>query len=180
MLSPVQLLVTLWTVGSSIHGISQARILEWVAIFSSRGSSQSRDLTQILWAPEYLLPLNDWYHHQFNSAYLKYRYFIIGLIPGWGRSPGEGKGYPLQYSCLENSLDWESWQATIYCCSVTQLCPTLCDPKDCSTSSFPVLHYLLRLAQSHVHWVSDAIQPSHPLSSPSRPAFNLSQHHGLF
>ena len=52
------------------------------------------------------------------------------------------------------------------CCSVAQLCLTLCDPKDCSTPGFPVLHHLLKLAQTHVHWVSDAIQPSHPLSSP--------------
>ena len=65
-------------------------------------------------------------------------------------------------------------------CSVSQLCPTLCDSMDCSMSGFPVLHHLLELAQTHVHWVSDAIQPSHPLSSPCPPAFNLFQHHGLF
>ena len=52
-------------------------------------------------------------------------------------------------------------------CSVIQLCPTCCDPMDCSTPGFPVLHHLLELAQTHVHWVRDAIQPSHPLSSPS-------------
>ena len=51
----------------------------------------------------------------------------------------------------------------------------LCDPTDCSMSGFSVLHYLLEFAQTHVHWVSDAIQPSHPLSSPSAPSFNLSQ-----
>ena len=64
--------------------------------------------------------------------------------------------------------------------SVAQSCPTLCDPMDCRTPGFPVLHYLPELAQTHVHWVSDAIQPSHPLLSPSPPAFNLSQHQGLF
>ena len=53
-------------------------------------------------------------------------------------------------------------------------------PINCSLSGFPVLHHLLELAQTHVHWVSDAIQPLHPLSSPSPPAFNLSQHQGLF
>ena len=52
-----------------------------------------------------------------------------------------------------------------YCCSVTQSCLTLCDPMDCSTAGFPVLHHLRKLAQTHVLWVSDAIQPSHPLSS---------------
>ena len=62
----------------------------------------------------------------------------------------------------------------------TQLCPTLGDPMDCSMPGFPVLHYLPELAQTHVHWVDDAIKPSHPLSSPSPPAFNLSQHQGLF
>ena len=55
-----------------------------------------------------------------------------------------------------------------------------CDPMDCSTPGFPVHHQLPELAQTHVHWVSDAIQSSHPLSSPSPPAFNLSQHQSLF
>ena len=64
--------------------------------------------------------------------------------------------------------------------SVAQLCPTLYDPLDCSTPSFPVHHQLPELAQTHVHQVGDAIQPSHPLSSPSPPAFNLAQHQGLF
>ena len=59
-------------------------------------------------------------------------------------------------------------------CSVTQLCPTLCVPTDCSTSSFPVNPQLPKLAQTHVHRVDDAIQPSHPLSSTFIPAFNLS------
>ena len=64
--------------------------------------------------------------------------------------------------------------------SVTQSCLTLCNPLDCSAPGFPVHHQLLELAQTHVHRVSDAIQPSYPLSSPSPPAFNLSQHQGLF
>ena len=64
--------------------------------------------------------------------------------------------------------------------SMTQSCPTLSNPMDCSTPGFPVYHQLLELAQTHVHQVDDAIQPSHPLSSPSPPAFNLPQHQGLF
>ena len=63
---------------------------------------------------------------------------------------------------------------------VAQLCPTLCDPIDCITPGLPVHHQLPELTQTHVHWVGDAIQLSHLLSSPSPPAFNLSQHHGLF
>ena len=63
--------------------------------------------------------------------------------------------------------------------SVIQLCLTLCDPMDCSTPGLPVHHQLPEFTQTHVHWVSDAIHLSHPLSSPSLPAFNLSQHQGL-
>ena len=64
--------------------------------------------------------------------------------------------------------------------TVTQSCLTLFDPMNCSTPGLPVLHYLPESAQTHVHWIWDAIQPSHPLSSPSPPAFNLCQHQGLF
>ena len=64
--------------------------------------------------------------------------------------------------------------------SVTQLSLTLGDPMDCSTPGFPVHHQLPERAQTHVHWVSDTIQPSHPLMSPSLPALNRSQHQGLF
>ena len=56
----------------------------------------------------------------------------------------------------------------------------LCDPMDCSIPGFPVYHQLPEFTQAHVHWISDAIQPSHPLSSPSPTALNLSQHQGLF
>ena len=66
------------------------------------------------------------------------------------------------------------------CCSVIQSCPILCNPMDCSKPGFPVLHHLPELGQTHVHWVGDVIQPSHPLSSPSPPDLNLSQHQGLF
>ena len=64
--------------------------------------------------------------------------------------------------------------------SATQSCPTLCDSMDCSTPGLPVHHQLPEFTQMHVHWVGDAIQPSHTLMSPSPPAFNLSQHQGLF
>ena len=64
--------------------------------------------------------------------------------------------------------------------SIAQSCPTLCDLMDCSKPDMPVDHQLLGLAQTHVHWVGDAIQPSYPLLSPSPPSFSLSQHQGLF
>ena len=64
--------------------------------------------------------------------------------------------------------------------SVAQSCPTLCSPIDCSTPGFSVHHQLPEFTQTRVHWVSDTIKPCHPLSSPSSPAFHLSQHQGLF
>ena len=146
------------------------------------------------------------------------------LIPGWGTSPGEGNGNPLQYSCLENSMDREAWRATVHgvtkrvrhdwapehimcqtpcwaldvqiqviqdpCCRrvyslvkeivVVRLLGCIYDPIDCSTVGFPVFHCLLKFAQTHVYWVGDAIQTSHPLSPPSPPALSLSQYQGLF
>ena len=83
---------------------------------------------------------------------------------------------------MENA-SWMRNLLTIPCCcfcSVTQLCPTLCDPMDYSTPGFPLLYYLSEFAQTHFQWASDAIQPSHPLLPASLPVLNLSQHQGLF
>ena len=81
-----------------------------------------------------------------------------------------------------NSLFWECWNlvSSIQLSPVAQSCPTLCNPMDCNTPGFPVHHQLPEFTQTHVHQVSDAIQPSHPLSSTSPPALNLSQQQGLF
>ena len=81
-------------------------------------------------------------------------------------------------SWKEKIKTWNYWKQykIIYFSVVTQSRLTLCYPMDCSTPGFPVHHQLPELAQTHVHWVGDAIQPSHPLSSPSLPALNLSQH----
>ena len=68
----------------------------------------------------------------------------------------------------------------LLCCSDTKLCPTICDYMDCSMPGFPVFHCLPEFSQTQVHWVGDAIQPSHPLSPPSPLALNLSQHRHLF
>ena len=76
-----------------------------------------------------------------------------------------------QVTCTVHSVQFSS---------VTQSCPTLCDPMDCSTPGLPVRHQLPEFTQTRVHGVSDAIQPSHPLSSPSPPTLNLSQSQGLF
>ena len=73
-----------------------------------------------------------------------------------------------------------STSASVNFSSVLQSCPILCDPMDCSTPGFPVLHHLPELVQTYTRWVSHAIQISHPLSSLSPPALNLSQHKGIF
>ena len=82
-----------------------------------------------------------------------------------------------------NIQDWillEKYKYAHYSVQSLQLCPTLCDPIDCSIPCLPVHHELPEFTQTYVHWVGNAFQPSHPLSSPSVPAFNLSQHQGLF
>ena len=66
------------------------------------------------------------------------------------------------------------------CCLVAKLCPSLCDPINCSTPGFPVPQHLPEFAQIHVHWISDAVQPSHPLSPSTSSTFNFSHHQGLF
>ena len=89
-------------------------------------------------------------------------------ISDW--EPGEGVGVGCMCLC-----NWSS-----ICCSVTQLCWTLCNSMDCSTPAFPVLHCLQEFDQIRVHLVSYAIQPSHPVLSPSSPTLNFSQHQSLF
>ena len=75
---------------------------------------------------------------------------------------------------------WIIWSVFLQFSSVAQLCPALCNPMDYSTPDFPAHHQLPELTQTHVHRVGDVIQPSHLLSSPSPPTFNLSQHHVFF
>ena len=87
----------------------------------------------------------------------------------------------LQPQAYGKSFTWYYNWYSVQFSSVAQSCPTLCDPMDYSMpAGLPVHHQLPEFVETHVHWVSDAIQPSHPLSSPSPPALNLSQHQGLF
>ena len=99
----------------------------------------------------------------FNALYLLV--FALVAIVFLAKSPKVHKKCEIKELCC--------------CCSVAQQCPTLCSPMDCRMPGFPVLHHLSELAQTHVHAFGDAIQ-THPLSSLSPPAFNLSQHQGLF
>ena len=92
-------------------------------------------------------------------------------------------GWLLSVRCLAQGTGRPSVSIVCVClcvCLVAKLCPTLCNPMNCSTPGLPVHHQLPEFTETYVQWVSDAIQPSHPLSSPCPPAFNLSQHQGLF
>ena len=81
--------------------------------------------------------------------------------------------------CIPYFSLWYIISCSVQFSLITLSCLTLCDSIDCSMPGFPLHHQLQEIAQTHVHQVSDAIQPSHPLSSPSPPAFNFSQHQGL-
>ena len=113
-----------------------------------------------------------------------YLAIILGLIPGLGRSPGWEdpleKEMATHSSTLALKIPWTEEPGRLQSSSVAQLCLTLCDPRDCNTPGLPVYHQLSEFTQTHVHWVGDAIQQSHPLSTSSPPVFNLSQHQGLF
>ena len=103
-----------------------------------------------------------------------------GVLPHPGIEPASltslvlagGRGWGF----FTTSATWEALIPSVQFSSVTQSCPTLCNPMNRSTPGLPVHHQLLEFTQTHVHRVSDAIQPSHPLSSPSPPAPSLSQH----
>ena len=100
------------------------------------------------------------------------------FLPGEFHGQKSLAGYS-PWGCKELGLTERLTHSLSMFSSVAQLCPTLCDPTDCSTPGFLVHHQLLEPTQTHVHRVGDAIQPSHPLSPPS-PTFNLSQCQGLF
>ena len=143
--------------GSSVQGILQARILKWVAIPFSRGP---RDQT--------------WVSHTAGRFFTIWanREVQFQVSVQFSRSVVSDSLWPLQASLSEHvNTDISSRYC---CCSAAKPRPTLCDPMDCSTPGFPVLHPLLELAQTHVHWVGDAIQPSHPLFSSCLQSFQAS------
>ena len=115
-----------------------------------------------------------------------WHHWLEGRESGW--TPGVGDGQGVLACCnlwgrkeldTTEQLNWNEKNWIAGNCSVAKLCLTICNLMDCSTPGFPVLHYLPEFAQTHVHWFGDAIQPSHPLSHPSLPALNLSQHQDL-
>ena len=161
--------------GSSVHGILQARIQEWVAVPFSQGSSQLRYLTQIsyiagrfftIWATReahYQLGIPTEYIFINISIFIDMFWTFLSKV--------------LCYYPLLQCLDFRYYSD--FCCSVTESYLTLYNHMICSIPSFPALHCLPEFAQTHVHWISDAIQPSHPLLPSSPPALNISQHINL-
>ena len=126
----------------------------WIFI----GRTDAEAETLILWAPDE----KNW---------------LIWKDPDAGKDwRQEEKGTTGWDSCITSPTQWASVQFS----SAAQSCLTLCDPMNRSTPGLPVHHQLPESMQTHVHWVGGALQPSHPFSSPSPPALNLSQHQGLF
>ena len=149
---------------SSVHGILQARILAWEDPFS-RGIFQTPKSN-----PGLLLCRGILYHlsHQgIPSTVLILGFFVDVLL--------QAEKF-LHYSQIAESFYYERCSVS----SIIQSCPTLCDPMDYSMPGFSVHHQFLEFAQTQVHRVGDVIQSSHPMSSPSPPTFNVSQHQGLF
>ena len=134
---------------SSVPGILQARILEWVAISFSNACMHAKSLQ-----------------------------LCLTLCNPMDSSP---PGSSVHGILKARILEWIAISfSNVQFSSVAQSCPTLCNPMNCSTPGLPVHHQLPEFTQTHVHRISDAIRPSHPLSSPSPPAPNPSQHQGLF
>ena len=109
-------------------------------------------------------------------------FLLQGIFPTQGSNP-RLMSLALAGEFFITSATWEAQNnsiSSVQFSSVAQSCPTLCDPMNRSTPGLPVRHQLPEFTQTHVHRVSDAIQPSHPLSSPSPPAPNPSQHQSLF
>ena len=158
---------------SSVHGILQARILEWVAMPSSRGSSQPRDQTLVSCIAGWFFTaeprrnpyglLEDIEYYMCSDV----KNFETGFVSNWWRSR---IGFP--FVLPQNGVQFSS---------VSRSCLTLCDPMDWSTPAFPVHHQLLEFTQTHVHW--HAIQSSHPVfpfsswlqSFPALGSFQMSQ-----
>ena len=152
------------------HLIRRANLLEKILMLGKNEGRRRRGWQRMRW------------HHWLNGHEFE-------------QTPGDGEGQGNLACCSpwgHKELDTTEWlnnnniyikYSEISCCccfSLTESCPTLCDPMDCTTPGFPVLHHLPEFAQTHVHWVGDAIQLSYSMSSPSPPVFNLSQYQGLF
>ena len=139
-------------------------LMRWMnldPIIQSEVSQKEKD--KISYSNTYIWNLEEWYWRTYLQG-------STGETDIENRLIDMGKGEE-RVRCMER-VTWKSAFSQFN--SAAQSCPTPCNPVDCSTPGLPVHHQLLEFTQTHVHWVSDAIQPSHPLSSPSPPAPNPS------
>ena len=153
---------------ASLSITNSRSLLKLMSIESVMPSSHLILCHSLLLPPSILLSIRVFSNESVLIRWPKYWSFSFNVSPS------------NEYSGLISfRIDWLDLLAVQFS-SVAQSCPTLYDPMDSSMPGFPIHHQLLELAQTHVLWVGDAIQPSHPWLSPSPPAFNLSQHQGLF
>ena len=117
--------------------------------------------TQVCFGNKVLMLFQKWFHFSLQKLIFDYQPYML-------------------QPCMPHLVINSSTCVSDMLSSVARSYPILCDPMDCSTPGLPVHHQLLEFTQTHVHGVGDAIQPSYPLSSPSPPALNLSEHQGLF
>ena len=160
--------------------------MDWLDLLAVQGTLKS--LLQHHCSKESILRRSTYFIVQLSHPYM-----TTGKIIALTRQTFVGKVMSLLFNILSRLvitflprskrllISWlQSPSAVIQFSSVTQSCPTLCDPMNHSTPGIPVHHQLPESTQTHVHCVGDAIQPSHPLSFPSLPTFNVSQYQGLF
>ena len=143
------------------------QVAQWVKNPPAMHETQEIKVPSMSWEEKFLFPLPLEKEMASHSSIFAWR-------TPWTEEPG-GLHSPWGHKRLRS---WYRWGSLVS--SVTQSYPTLCDPMNRSMPGLPVHHQLPQFTQTHVHQVSDAIQPSHPLSSPSPPAFHLSKHQGLF
>ena len=142
------------------------------SFLASFALEKCKNVVQSQWAPHYFLLPFIGYVNAGQQNFLN----AILIILQYKNSMDRGARWAIVHRVAKS----QTWLSTVQFNSVTQLCPTLCNPMDCSIPGLPVHHQVQEFAHTHVHRVGDAIQPSHPLSSPSPPPFSLAQHQGLF
>ena len=142
------------------------------AVFSVEETASERGLMKTYNQSRKMLHLN-------IMRNFPYIYYFPPMHPLMDLLLAEATYQAMNADCFSDNLETPE-DFSVQFSSVAQSCPTLCDLMDCSMPGLPVYHQLPEPTQTHVHWVSDAIQPSYHLSFPSPPAFNISQHQGLF
>ena len=147
--------------------------MDWLDLLAVQGTLKS--LLQHHSSKASILQCSD-----FFTVQLSHLYMTTGKTITLTRWTFVGKVMSLLFNMLSRLVITFLPRSSVQFSSVAQSCPTLCDPMNCSTPGLPIHHQLPEFTQTHVHRVSDAIQPSHPLLSPSPPDLNPSQHQSLF